>query len=195
LFLAKIYRPNLSLAPIVLPLLLLPILFEFVIKWQFPLFFSDNRENLMLVSLAYIVLARFILLDFMLYLFSSSDTALHVTLMRIVGLYLEITLITITFFALMFNLFNLFELFGYNGNINPEILAQIKQHEFITAFYISTATFSTLGLGDWIPQTLNAMIAISIEVILGIVQAGVFMAIVIYALQNKEIVKPNKKER
>ncbi len=193
MFLAKIYRPHLSLAPIALPLLLLPLLFEYFIKWQFPLFFSDNREDLMLASLGYIVLARFILLDFMLYLFSSSNMKLHVTLMKIVGLYLEITLITITFFALMFNLFNLFELFDYNGHINPELLAQIKQHEFITAFYISTVTFSTLGLGDWLPQTLNAMIAVSIEVILGIVQAGVFMAIIIYALQNKEIVKPNKK--
>jgi hypothetical protein len=112
--------------------------------------------------------------------------------MRIVGLYLEITLITISFFALMFYLFDLFELFNYNGDISPLLLAQIKQHQLITAFYISTTTFSTLGIGDWIPQTLNAMVAVSIEVILGIVQAGVFMAIIIYALQNKEVVAAKK---
>ena len=186
------YRPNLSLAPLMLPLLLLPIIVEVILSWQFSSFFSENRETLMSVNLIYIVLVRLVLLDFMLYLFSRSNLALHVTLMRIVGLYLEITLITISFFALMYYLFDLFELFNYNGDISSTLLAQIKQHSLITSFYISTATFSTLGIGDWIPQTLNAMVAISIEVILGIVQAGVFMAIIIYALQNKEVVAVNK---
>jgi hypothetical protein len=51
--------------------------------------------------------------------------------------------------------------------------------------YISTVTFTTLGSGDWIPQTLPAMIAVISEVILGVVQGGVFVAIVIYAHQNK----------
>ncbi len=64
------------------------------------------------------------------------------------------------------------------------------QHGFLAALYISTVTFTTLGLGDRVPQTLNAMMAVSAEVILGVVQAGVFMAIVIYALQNKEVVAP-----
>jgi len=192
LLLAKIYRTNLSLAPLMLPLLLLPIILEVILNWKFSLFFRENREILMSINLIYIVLVRLVLLDFMLYLFSRSNLALHVTLMRIVGLYLEITLITISFFALMFYLFGLFELFSYNGDISSLLLTQIKQHQLITSFYISTVTFSTLGLGDWIPQTLNAMVAISIEVILGIVQAGVFMAIIIYALQNKEVVAPKK---
>ncbi|SFV54960.1 hypothetical protein MNB_SV-14-97 [hydrothermal vent metagenome] len=51
--------------------------------------------------------------------------------------------------------------------------------------YISTVTFTTLGSGDWIPQTLPAMVAVISEVILGVVQGGVFVAIVIYAHQNK----------
>ncbi len=63
--------------------------------------------------------------------------------------------------------------------------AMIQEHSFITSMYISTVTFTTLGSGDWIPQTLPAMMAVISEVILGVVQGGVFVAIVIYAHQNK----------
>jgi len=38
---------------------------------------------------------------------------------------------------------------------------------------------------NWVPQTLNAMLGVSVEAILGVVQSGVFMAIVIYAHQHK----------
>ena len=115
------------------------------------------------------------------------------TLIRIVGLYLEITLVTILYFSLLFYIFGVFELFKYNADIGVMQLAIIKKHEFLSAFYISTVSFTTLGLGDWVPQSLNAMMAISAEVILGVVQAAVFMAIIIYAQQNKEIVTPQVK--
>jgi len=126
------------------------------------------------------------------FIFTRSRRVLHVTLIRVVGLYLEITLITIVYFALLFYLLDVFELFHYNASIDADSLANIQQHAFLTSLYISTVTFTTLGLGDWVPQTLNAMMAISAEVILGVVQAGVFMAIVIYALQNKEVVGPKE---
>jgi hypothetical protein len=46
-------------------------------------------------------------------------------------------------------------------------------------------TFTTLGSGDWLPQTLNAMIAVTSEAILGVIQGGVFVAIIIYGHQNR----------
>jgi len=52
------------------------------------------------------------------------------------------------------------------------------------ALYISMELFTTLGLGDWIPQTLNAMLAAGIESLLGLVQGGVFFAVLIYAHQD-----------
>jgi hypothetical protein len=52
------------------------------------------------------------------------------------------------------------------------------------AMYISVELFTTLGLGDWVPQTLNAMLAAGIEAILGFIQGGVFFAVLIYAHQN-----------
>lgn len=185
---------NLSYAPLLLPLILLPLAGEWIWKSSFPLYFEQNKEIFLLFNLIYIVLIRLVLLDTMLFLFTrSSRCALHVTLIRLVGLYLEITLITILYFALLFYIFGVFELFQYNANIGVIQLASIKQYEFLSAVYISTVSFTTLGLGDWVPQSINAMMAVSAEVILGVVQAAVFMAIIIYAQQNKEIVAPQVK--
>ena len=184
-------QTNLTYAPLLLPLILLPLAGEWIWKSSFPVYFEQNKEVVLVFNMIYIVLIRLVLLDAMLFLFTrSSRLALHVTLIRIVGLYLEITLITILYFALLFYIFGIFDLFQYNANIGEIQLASIKQHEFLSAFYISTVSFTTLGLGDWVPQSLNAMLAVSAEVILGVVQAAVFMAIVIYAQQNKEIVAP-----
>ena len=44
--------------------------------------------------------------------------------------------------------------------------------------------FTTLGLGDWITQTLDGMLAAGIESVLGFVQGGVFFAVLIDAQQD-----------
>jgi hypothetical protein len=186
----RIYKSSLKYAPLVLPLLLLPLFAEWIWKVSMPEAFEMNRELILIVDIIYILIVRILLLDTMLFIFTRSRHVLHVTLIRIVGLYLEITVITILYFALLFYLLDVFQLFHYNAAIAAAALADIQQHDFLVAVYISTVTFTTLGLGDWVPQTLNAMMAVSVEVILGVVQAGVFMAIVIYALQNREVVEP-----
>lgn len=182
----RFYRPNLNHVPFLLPLILTPLFAELASLSYAPAFFAHNKEAILVANIVYIVVVRLALLDVMLFLFSRSSHSLHITLIRIVGLYLEITVMTIAYFALLFYVFDVFTLFDYSGNIGSEQLASIRQHEFLTAFYISAVSFTTLGTGDWVPQTLNAMMAVSVEVTLGVVQGGVFMAIVIYAHQNKQ---------
>ena len=132
-------------------------------------------------KIAFIVLARFAVLDTAVYIFSRSKSHIHLALVQIVLLYLEITVITIVFYAVLFNMFDLFSLFHLNSQLAPENLKMIQEHSFVTSMYISTVTFATLGSGDWIPQALPAMVAVISEVI----RDGVFVAIVIYAHQNK----------
>lgn len=179
-------RSTLAYAPFLLPLLLAPLLLVWGWQQVAPQFVETHKDAFLGVSILYIVIVRLALLDVMLFMFSQSDYPLHVTLIRIVGLFLEITVITILFFALLFYLFGVFELFHYNAAIGNERLADIRSYPFVAAFYISTVSFTTLGLGDWIPQSIHAMLAVSVEVILGVVQAAVFMAIIIYAHQNKD---------
>jgi len=88
-------------------------------------------------------------------------------------------------YATVFDIFDVFSLFHLSAQLTPPNLQAIHEHSFITSMYISTVTFTTLGSGDWIPQTLPAMIAVISEATLGAVQGGVFVAIVIYAHQNK----------
>ncbi len=184
---------NLRFAPFILPLILLPLFGEWLYKIYFTESFNLQKEYFLSFNILYIVIIRFALLDAMLFLFTrSSRHSLHITLIRIVGLYLEITLITIFYFALLFYIFDVFALFQYNAGIGDEQLSIIEQHDFLSALYISTVVFTSLGLGDWVPQSINAMMAVSAEVILGVVQAAVFMAIVIYAHQNKEILAASK---
>ncbi len=189
------YKTNLTYAPFVLPLILLPLMAEWLLKINYLSLFNEHREFFLIVNILYIIFIRFALLDVMLFLFTrKSKYSLHITLIRIVGLYMEITIVTVLYFAFMFYILDVFNLFQYNANIGFSQLEAIKDHEFLSALYISTITFTTLGLGDWVPQTINAMMAISAEVILGVVQAGVFMAIIIYAHQNKQIIAPQQKE-
>ena len=88
----------------------------------------------------------------------------------------------------MLNGYDVFSLFHLSAQLTPENLQTIHEHGFVTSMYISAVTFTTLGSGDWIPQTLSGMIAVTSEAILGVIQGGVFVAILIYAHQNKEII-------
>ena len=175
------------IAFLILPLLLTPILVELIFYFNEVDFFIKHKEAFLFGDILYIVLARFILLDTALYIFTHTKHPTNATLMHVVLLYLEITVITILYYAVVYYIFGIHQLFHLNSNFSPENLKMVNEHGFITAFYISTVTFSTLGSGDWIPQTINAMLAVSSEVILGVVQGGIFISIIIYGHQNREI--------
>jgi len=170
---------------LVLPIVLIPLMFEVFLHGRYTQWFEMYKDEILISNILYIVLARFAVLDAAVYIFSRSKSHVHLALIQIVLLYLEITVITIVFYAVLFNMFDVFSLFHLNSQFPPENLKMIQEHSFVTSMYISTVTFTTLGSGDWIPQTLPAMIAVISEVILGVVQGGVFVAIVIYAHQNK----------
>jgi hypothetical protein len=174
-----------KIAFLVLPLILIPLLIELLLHGRYAAWFDNYHDEVLIANIAFIVLARFAVLDTAVYIFSRSKSHIHLALVQIVLLYLEITVITIVFYAIMFNMFDVFSLFHLNSQLAPENLKMIQEHSFVTSMYISTVTFTTLGSGDWIPQTLPAMVAVISEVILGVIQGGVFVAIVIYAHQNK----------
>jgi len=173
------------IAFLVLPLVLLPLAFELVLHGMRTEWFEVHRDTILIANILYIVIARFTMLDTAVYIFSRSQNHIHLALMQIVLLYLEVTVITIVYYASVFNIFDVFSLFHLSAQLTPQNLQAMHDHSFITSMYISTVTFTTLGSGDWIPQTLPAMVAVISEVILGVVQGGVFVAIVIYAHQNK----------
>ncbi len=174
-----------KIAFLVLPFVLMPLLLEIGLHSVKPEWFALHREQILIVNILYIVIARFAMLDTAVYIFSATKSHVHLALVQIVLLYLEVTVITIVYYAIVFNIFDVFSLFHLSAQFAPENLTSIHEHSFVTSMYISTVTFTTLGSGDWIPQTLPAMIAVISEVILGVVQGGVFVAIVIYAHQNK----------
>lgn len=176
---------NVYMAFTLLPVVLVPILIEWGFSLYNPTFFCEFKDIFLILNVLYIVIARFALLDSALYVFTHTKHSTNATLMHIVLLYLEITVLTILYYATVYNMFDVFSLFHLNSNFTPQNLQIVHAHSFITSFYISTVTFTTLGSGDWIPQTLTAMIAVSSEVILGVIQGGVFVAIVIYGHQNK----------
>ena len=182
----KRYISSINVAFLLLPLVLLPLAFEYFLASIENHFFLEYQEKILFVNIFYIVLVRFALLDSAVYIFSHAKHPTHVALIQIVLLYLEVTVITILYYAIVFYIFDVFSLFHLNAALTPENLADIHKHSFVTSMYISAVTFTTLGSGDWLPQTLNAMIASISEVLLGVVQGGVFVAIVIYAHQNKE---------
>ncbi len=174
-----------KMAFFILPMVLIPLLLELVLHSIKPEWFTVYREQILLANIFYIIIARFAMLDTAVYIFSRTKNHVHLALVQIVLLYLEVTIITIVYYAAVFNIFDVFSLFHLSAQFSPQNLTAIHEHSFITSMYISTVTFTTLGSGDWIPQTLSAMIAVISEVILGVVQGGVFVAIVIYAHQNK----------
>lgn len=176
---------NEKIAFLLLPLVLIPLAIELVLHNQFSRWFNLYQDEMLIANIVYIVVARFAMLDTAIYIFSRSKNHVHLALVQIVLLYLEVTLITIVYYAAVFNIFDVFSLFHLGAQLTPENLQAIHNNSFITSMYISTVTFTTLGSGDWIPQTLPAMVAVISEVILGVVQGGVFVAIVIYAHQNK----------
>ena len=176
-----------NIAFAILPLVLLPLLPQVWLLYAHHDWFLSHRDIIMTLDIAYIVLARLLLLDTAIYIFSHIKRHFHIALLHVVMLYLEVTVITIFFYAVIYWFFDPFHLFHLNSQLAPENLAVIRSHDFILSMYISAVTFTTLGSGDWIPQTLPAMIAVITEVILGVVQGGVFVAILLYAHQNKEI--------
>ena len=178
------YIHTINRAYLFLPLILIPLLIEWYFHIKELNFFLKYQEEFLIADIAYIVLARFILLDSALYIFSRSPHPPNATLMRIVMLYLEITVITIFYYAIVFYIFDVFHMFHLNTQLPTQSLIEIQNNPFLTSLYISAVTFTTLGLGDWTPQTLYAMVAVTSEVILGVVQGGVFVAIVIYGHQN-----------
>ncbi len=182
----KRYIKSINIAFLVIPILLIPPLLEWDLDLRESAFFTQYYDEILVANILYIVLARFLLLDSAIFIFSRSKYHVHVALIQVVLLYLEITLVTIVYYAIVFNIFDPFALFHLSATFTPENMKEIHEHSFITSMYISTVTFTTLGSGDWIPQTLMAMIAVISEVILGVIQGGVFVAIIIYAHQNKE---------
>jgi len=185
-----IYNENMAF--LLLPMVLLPLFLEVILHNLKPELFDLYRDEILISNIIYIIIARFAMLDTAIYIFSRTKSNVHLALIQIVLLYLEVTIITIIYYASIFDIFDVFSLFHLSAEFSPENLASIHTHSFITSMYISTVTFTTLGSGDWIPQTFLAMIAVVSEVILGVVQGGVFVAIIIYAHQNKPASSDNK---
>jgi len=183
---AKSRMGLIPILPFVIPLLLLPLVAGW--WWRGVDFaqFNQHREDLLFAYLVYIVIVRFALLDLMLFYVSRKRSSMHLDLLHIVFLYLEITAVTLLFFALLYNLFGVFELFSYNGPNATQHLLEMKSHSLRVALFVSVELFTTLGLGDWIPHTLNAMLASSVEALLGFIQGGVFFAVLIYAHQDQQ---------
>ena len=176
-----------NIAFLILPLVLLPLLPQLLFLDTYHNWFFENRDTIMFLNILYIVLARILLLDTAIYIFSHSKRHFHVALLHVVLLYMEVTIITILFYAAIYWFFDPFYLFHLNSQLSAGNMEMIRSHDFILSMYISAVTFTTLGSGDWIPQTLPSMVAVISEVILGVVQGGVFVAILLYAHQNKEI--------
>jgi hypothetical protein len=177
-------KPTLPFLPFVMPLLLMPLAAGWWWKAAAPAQFALYREDLLLACLIYIVVVRLTLLDLLLFYVSRRRRSIHLDLLHIVFLYLEITAVTLLFFGLLYDLFGVFDLFGYNGTAVVQHMRIMQGHSLRVALYISMELFTTLGAGDWIPLTLNAMLAAGIEAILGFIQGGVFFAVLIYAHQD-----------
>lgn len=172
--------------PFIIPLV---VLVPLGIGWTWqsiaPVTFIEHRENILFSYLVYIVIVRFALLDLMLFYVSRNRRSLHLDLLQIVFLYLEVTAVTLYYFASIYQMFGVFELFTFTGPNAVQHMGAMAGHDMRVALFVSVELFTTLGLGDWVPQTLNAMLASAIEALLGFVQGGVFFAVLIYAHQNK----------
>ncbi len=170
--------------PLLIPALQAPLLLNWAWQVAAPEAFRRYREEMLLASLFYIVAVRFALLDLTLFYVAKSRRSLRVDLLRIVFLYLEVTVVTVLFFAFLYHQFGVFELFAPGANSSPAWLATLHRHPVVLSAYISAELFTTLGLGDWVPQTVGAMLAAGVEALLGFIQSGVFFALLIYAHQD-----------
>ncbi|MGC9271850.1 hypothetical protein, partial [Acidiphilium sp.] len=170
--------------PFLLPLLWLPLLVEYLLDIMEPHIIVSYDTTIFGFDLIYIFAVRFFVLDLILYFVTRNDRTARFALLEIVFLYIEITLITVTYFGFLYNLFGVFHLFRYTGP-NHTLVHSIIKHTLLLSMYISIQNFTTLGLGDWLPKELSSMISVSIEAILGFIQAGVFVAIVITAHQSR----------
>ncbi len=177
-------EPIIPFLPFIMPLLLMPLAAGWWWRAAAPAQFAEYREDLLCAYLIYIVVVRFALLDLMLFYVSRKRRSIRLDLLYIVLLYLEITAVTLLFFGLLYNLFGVFDLFRYNGAAAAQHMQAMQGHTLRVALYISMELFTTLGAGDWIPLTLNAMLAAGIEALLGFIQGGVFFAVLIYAHQD-----------
>jgi hypothetical protein len=160
--------------PFVIPLLLAPLTLGWLLKIESPMDFGAYRADILFGYLVYIVLVRFALLDLMLFYVARKRRSLRLDVLQIVVLYLEVSIVTLVYFAALYDLFGVFGLFVYNGTGAVRHMLTMEPHGFGVALYISMELFATLGLGDWAPRTLNAMFAAGIEALLGFVQGGVF---------------------
>jgi len=106
---------NEKIAFLLLPLVLIPLLFEVTLLWFNHEWFALHREGILIANVLYIVIARFSMLDTAVYIFSSSKSHVHLALVQIVLLYLEVTLITIFYYAIVFDIFDVFSLFHLNS--------------------------------------------------------------------------------
>jgi hypothetical protein len=177
-------EPTIPFLPFIMPLVLTPLAAGWWWRAVAPAQFAEYREDLLFAYLIYIVVVRLSLLDLMLFYVSRKHRSMHLDMLHIVLLYLLTTAVTLVFFALLYDLFGVFELFRYSGAASAQHMQAMQGHSLPVALYISMELFTTLGAGDWIPQTLNAMLAAGIEALLGFVQGGVFFAVLIYAHQD-----------
>jgi hypothetical protein len=174
-------QPIVRYLPFILPLLWGPLVIEYIISWLIPWILERYFDQILAFDLLFIFLVRFFVLDLILYFVTRHQQTSRLGLFEIVFLYLEITLITITYFGLLYNLLGIDSFFYFTGGLPATRLSAIEQHPLFLAMYVSLQNFTMLGLGDWMPQTLSGMIAVMVEAILGFIQAGVFVAIVVTA--------------
>ena len=71
----------------VLPLILLPLLFELLLHGQYTIWFDSYHDEVLIANIVFIVLARFAVLDTAVYIFSRSKNHIHLALVQIVLLY------------------------------------------------------------------------------------------------------------
>lgn len=165
--------------------MLLPLLIGWGWQTFAPVSFERRHEDLLFAYLLYIVLVRFALLDMMLFYVARSRRSMRLGLLHLVFLYLEVTTFTLLFFGLLYQQFGVLHLFAYNGPNDLEHMLNLQDHTFRVSMYISVGMLAKMGHSGWVPQTLNAMLASSIEALLGFVQSSVFFAVLIYAHQDK----------
>ena len=122
------YIYDVHMAFLILPLLLIPILIELYLHFKEVQFFIKYKEVFLFGDILYIILARFILLDTALYIFTHTKHPTNATLMHVVFLYLEITVITMLYYAIVYYIFGVHHLFHLNSDFSPENLKIINSH-------------------------------------------------------------------